>query len=119
MTSEAGDLWKDHSLCLSPDVFSYSAFGTSRGTSPRRRSSCRNRCLRASHQPRSRRSPWTKRRREADGSRECRKHAKGIVRLAVFTSELAEDLSADVLDRLLRYVRIDTQSDRVSGWAVA
>jgi tripeptide aminopeptidase len=29
-----------------------------------------------------------------------------------FTSELAEALSADVLDRLLRYVRIDTQSDR-------
>jgi tripeptide aminopeptidase len=29
-----------------------------------------------------------------------------------YTSELAEALSADVLDRLLRYVRIDTQSDR-------
>ncbi len=32
--------------------------------------------------------------------------------LAAYTSELAEALSADVLDRLLRYVRIDTQSDR-------
>jgi len=31
---------------------------------------------------------------------------------AAYTSELAEALSADVLDRLLRYVRIDTQSDR-------
>jgi tripeptide aminopeptidase len=31
---------------------------------------------------------------------------------AGYTSELAEALSADVLDRLLRYVRIDTQSDR-------
>jgi tripeptide aminopeptidase len=31
---------------------------------------------------------------------------------AAFTSELAEALSDDVLDRLLRYVRIDTQSDR-------
>jgi tripeptide aminopeptidase len=31
---------------------------------------------------------------------------------AAYTSELAESLSADVLDRLLRYVRIDTQSDR-------
>jgi tripeptide aminopeptidase len=31
---------------------------------------------------------------------------------APYTSELAEALSADVLDRLLRYVRIDTQSDR-------
>jgi tripeptide aminopeptidase len=29
-----------------------------------------------------------------------------------YTSDLAEALSADVLDRLLRYVRIDTQSDR-------
>jgi tripeptide aminopeptidase len=29
-----------------------------------------------------------------------------------YTTELAEALSADVLDRLLRYVRIDTQSDR-------
>jgi tripeptide aminopeptidase len=29
-----------------------------------------------------------------------------------YTSELAEALAADVLDRLLRYVRIDTQSDR-------
>jgi tripeptide aminopeptidase len=31
---------------------------------------------------------------------------------AAHTSELAEALSSDVLDRLLRYVRIDTQSDR-------
>jgi tripeptide aminopeptidase len=31
---------------------------------------------------------------------------------AAYTSDLAEALSADVLDRLLRYVRIDTQSDR-------
>jgi tripeptide aminopeptidase len=31
---------------------------------------------------------------------------------AAHTSELAAALSADVLDRLLRYVRIDTQSDR-------
>ena len=31
---------------------------------------------------------------------------------APYSSELAESLSADVLDRLLRYVRIDTQSDR-------
>jgi len=31
---------------------------------------------------------------------------------APYTSELAEALSADVLERLLRYVRIDTQSDR-------
>jgi tripeptide aminopeptidase len=31
---------------------------------------------------------------------------------AAYTSELAEALSADVLERLLRYVRIDTQSDR-------
>jgi tripeptide aminopeptidase len=31
---------------------------------------------------------------------------------ASYTSELAEALSADVLERLLRYVRIDTQSDR-------
>ena len=30
---------------------------------------------------------------------------------ASFTSELAESLAGDVLDRLLRYVRIDTQSD--------
>ena len=30
---------------------------------------------------------------------------------APYSSELAEALSADVLDRLLRYVRIDTQSD--------
>ena len=29
-----------------------------------------------------------------------------------YTSELAEALAPDVLDRLLRYVRIDTQSDR-------
>ena len=32
--------------------------------------------------------------------------------LAPFTSALAEELASDVLDRLLRYVRIDTQSDR-------
>jgi len=31
---------------------------------------------------------------------------------AAFSSELAEGLADDVLDRLLRYVRIDTQSDR-------
>src|SRR5918994_155634 len=30
---------------------------------------------------------------------------------APYTSELAEALADDVLDRLLRYVRIDTQSD--------
>ena len=30
---------------------------------------------------------------------------------APYTSELAEALAADVLERLLRYVRIDTQSD--------
>lgn len=32
--------------------------------------------------------------------------------LAPYTSQLAEELAADVLDRLLRYVRIDTQSDK-------
>ena len=32
--------------------------------------------------------------------------------LAPYTSQLASELAADVLDRLLRYVRIDTQSDR-------
>ena len=32
--------------------------------------------------------------------------------LAPYTSALAEELASDVLDRLLRYVRIDTQSDR-------
>src|SRR5512134_2454647 len=30
---------------------------------------------------------------------------------APYTSELAEELAGDVLERLLRYVRIDTQSD--------
>ena len=31
---------------------------------------------------------------------------------AAYTSELAETLAADVLDRFLRYVRVDTQSAR-------
>ena len=31
---------------------------------------------------------------------------------APYTSELAETLAADVLDRFLRYVRVDTQSAR-------
>ena len=31
---------------------------------------------------------------------------------AAYTSELAEALAADVLDRFLRYVRVDTQSVR-------
>ena len=31
---------------------------------------------------------------------------------AAYTSELARELAADVLDRFLRYVRVDTQSAR-------
>ena len=34
---------------------------------------------------------------------------------AAYTSDLAQALSADVLQRLLRYVRIDTQSDRANA----
>src|SRR4249920_638641 len=36
------------------------------------------------------------------------------VRPAPYASPLAEELAADVLERFLRYVRIDTQSDPLS-----
>src|SRR5258707_254569 len=43
---------------------------------------------------------------------ETRSRLLATVHRAMFTSPLAESLATDLLDRFLRYVRVDTQSER-------